>query len=110
VKRQTGLSPTTIRALRKKLGIERPRRWTPELVARLGREPDLRLARELGISDSSVRKKRERYGIPPFLRKPRWTPEELALVGTAPDAEIAQKLGRSLQAVERARRMLINRS
>ncbi|HWM94150.1 MAG TPA: hypothetical protein VN493_25560 [Thermoanaerobaculia bacterium] len=108
VKRRTGLSPTTIRLLRKKLGIERPRRWTPELVARLGREPDRKIARELGIADSVVNKKRRRHGIPPFLAKRRWTPEELALVGTAPDAEIARKLGRTPQAVAYARRMKLD--
>lgn len=104
VKRRTGLSPTTIRVLRKKLGIERPRRWTPELVARLGREPDRKIARELGIAETSVHKKRRRHGIPPFQAKRRWTPEELALVGTAPDDEVAPKLGRSPAAVANARR------
>jgi DNA-binding CsgD family transcriptional regulator len=104
VKRRTGLSPTTIRVLRKKLGIERPRRWTPELVARLGRESDRQLARELGIAETSVRKKRRRHGIPPFQVKRRWKPEELALVGTASDTEIARKLGRTPAAVAYARR------
>jgi len=108
VKRRTGLSPTTIRVLRKKLGIERPRRWTPELVARLGREPDRQIARELGIAESVVNKKRRRHGIPPFQEKRRWAPEELALVGTAPDAEIARKLGRTPQAVAHVRRMQRN--
>jgi DNA-binding CsgD family transcriptional regulator len=105
VRRRTGLSPTTIRVLRKKLGIERPRRWTPELVARLGSEPDRKIARELGIAETSVHKKRRRHGIPPFQAKRRWKPEELALVGTAPDAEIARKLGRTPEAVAHVRRM-----
>lgn len=105
VNRQTGLSPTTIRVLRQKLGIQRFRRWTPELVARLGHEPDARIARELGISVTSVHKKRWRHGIPPFQAKRRWRPEELEIVGTAPDEEIARKLGRTPEAVAHARRM-----
>ncbi len=104
VRLQTGLSPTTIRVLRQKLGIQRFRRWTPELIARLGHEPDSRIARELGISATSVHKKRWRHGIPPFQARRQWRPEELEMVGTDPDEEVAERLGRTPEAVAKVRR------
>jgi hypothetical protein len=70
VRRRTGLAWQTIRALRAKLGLPAPETWTPEVLARLGREPDQDIARDIGLSPSGVRRKRLILGIPLFRRHP----------------------------------------
>lgn len=73
--REHGLSATVIRKLRREYGVRDPERpsdrWTPEVLARLGREPDTVIARKLGMATSSVLSKRRRLGIP-ALPDARW--------------------------------------
>ena len=108
--RRTGLHVERVRKLRKELaGIKMrspsERRWTPEILARLGEDPDAAIAAVLGITAKTVAAKREGSGIPsPRLR--RWTEEEKALVGTAPDLVVARRVGRSEKAVAAKRQEL----
>jgi hypothetical protein len=99
VQRRTGLKDDTIRALRERLGIPAPRaagwRWTAAALARLGREPDARIAGDLGLTKERVAEKRRQLGIPPQRRWRRWTAEETALLGTAPDPVVARRIGRA---------------
>jgi hypothetical protein len=81
------------------LGIEAPSfsawRWLPA-IPRLGREPDARIAADLGLSVTRVEDKRRELGIPPPPGRQRvWKDEEIALLGTAPDPVIGRRLGRS---------------
>jgi hypothetical protein len=73
--REHGLSEQVIGKLRREYGVKapgkQPDRWTPEILARLGREPDMVIARELGISVPSVVSKRRTLGIP-ALPDARW--------------------------------------
>jgi hypothetical protein len=106
VRRRTGLCWLTIRQLRAKLGITAPEPWTLEALARLGRESDTCIGRDIGLSPSVVRKKRLDLHIRAFRPPRRWQPEEFAMLGTAPDEEIARRLGRSTDCVQRRRRKL----
>lgn len=48
------------------LGVSRrthARRWTPEVIARLGVDPDGRIARDMGLTNAAVRQKRLKLGI-----------------------------------------------
>jgi hypothetical protein len=60
--------------LRREYGVNAPgwatNRWTPEVLARLGREPDTVIARELGVTTASVLSKRRTLGIPALLDDP----------------------------------------
>lgn len=103
----TEISKGTVAKARKELNVPTPPRptpWTPEVLARLGKEPDETLAEELGLKTDTVRHKR--YEMRRWLRKPRrrWTERELELLRRTPDdREVAQKLGRSLKAVRHMR-------
>ena len=103
IRRQTGLPFETTKRLRDELGITGPPacplRWTPAAVARLGREPDRHIARDLGITPAAVHGKRERLGIPPWVEMRRWKARELSWLGKAPDEEVARRLGRTSFAV-----------
>ena len=70
VRRRTGLSLTTIWKLTRKLGIRSLRpsqlRYNPEIIARMGKEPDYVIAADIGASDSAVRQKRRALGIPAY--------------------------------------------
>jgi len=110
--RRFGVSRSTVRSWRRKAGVEPPRRdrrWTPELDARLGKDPDSQLAEELGVAPSTVRHRRLRLGIPACPRSLVWRDREVVLLGTAPDAEVARRLGCSRSAVfeERRRREIV---
>jgi hypothetical protein len=78
VRRLTALPFETIKRLRDELGVDAPsgrsQRWTPEAEARLGREPDAWIARDLGITPASVLLKRRRLGIPPAPRRRETAP------------------------------------
>ncbi len=69
-RRRTGLNFKTIGVLREKYGIRGVRaselRYRPEIVRRMGKEPDEVLAAELGVSSSAVRAKRASLGIPAY--------------------------------------------
>jgi hypothetical protein len=102
--RRLDLRHTEIVKLRKKWSLPPPSRtewrWSRKILARLGREPDTRIARDTGIGFRTVRAKREALGIAPFRIWQPWRPEEEALLGTGPDQEIAEQLGRSRTAVQ----------
>jgi len=69
VRRRTGLNLKTIAKFQKALGTrKRPSelRYSPEVVARMGKEPDYVIAADLGVSDSAVRLKRHELGIPAY--------------------------------------------
>jgi hypothetical protein len=109
VLRQAGISESTLRKLRRQYGIKAPDtrnwRWRPETIARLGKEPDARIAEDLGIRKTAVSQKRRSLGIVPTRKLRPWTQEELALLGTASDRQIAERIGRTLFAVKRMRQM-----
>lgn len=69
-RRRTGLNTNAIRALQQKYGFRPPRasqlRYSPRIVARMGKEPDHRIAAEIGASSSAVRQKRKSLGIPAY--------------------------------------------
>lgn len=90
-------------------GPRNRRRWTPRMVRRLGAASDEDIARELGISLTSVSRERRRRGIATF--RPRrsdfeWTDRALRLLGAASDHEVAAELGISYSIVNRKRRIL----
>jgi DNA-binding CsgD family transcriptional regulator len=94
------VSPTVAWALRRKLGIATPdddRKvvWTKRALVRLGKEPDLSIAKDMGISHSAVNRKRRALGIQSRLPMHRWTEAECSLLGRLTDREIADRLGLS---------------
>lgn len=98
------VSPTVAYMLRRKLGIPPPdddRKvvWTKRDLARLGKEPDLSLAKDMGISHSAVNRKRRDLGIPARLPMHRWTEAECSLLGRLSDREIGDRLGLSPRSV-----------
>lgn len=102
-----GLSKEAATKLRKELGLPTPdsrnRRWPPEVVARLGKEPDAAIARDLGLVPTAVGFKRRSLGIRPLNVKHLWTGEESALLGRLPDEDVAAKVGVSLAAAKQRR-------
>lgn len=68
--RRTGLNHNVIRALQKRYGIRPPRaselRYSKAVVARMGKEPDSRIAADIGASPSAVHQKRRSLGIPAY--------------------------------------------
>lgn len=92
--------------------------WTPDKLARLGKESDSTLAEEWQIDRKTVEYKRKRLGIP---RKPQtnfvipsmggwnrheWSSEVIARFGTLPDYQLAQELGIDKSIISRARKRL----
>jgi hypothetical protein len=67
-----GLWPSVVAKLRREYGIETPdghvRRWTKALLERLGKKPDVEIARTMGITHTAVGMKRRSLGIA------RWAP------------------------------------
>ena len=97
------LSKKTIQRLRKRFDVPPPEtrnlRWTPEVLARLGKEADKVIALDLGICVSAVRYKRYQLGI--ALWRPRfWTDAELQILQSCPGAEAAARIGRSENAIQ----------
>src|SRR5437016_5099435 len=85
----------------------KPRPWTKDELALLGKLPDAEVADLTGRTFGTVWEKRRALGIEqtaPRFRK--WTPGEDKLVGTAPDAEIARQLGRTESAIKSRRAIL----
>lgn len=83
--------------------------WAPEDLARLGRMSDRALARELGLSTSTVCTKRQILGIPPWRPRPPavvWTPAMRRLLGRVSDLEIARRYSISSSTVVVERRRL----
>lgn len=75
------------------------------MIARLGREPDAVIARELGISPTSVLSKRRTLGIAAWVRH-SWTAAERRWLGRVRDRQIARRLGVSTTLVKNERRRL----
>jgi hypothetical protein len=82
------------------------RRWTAAEIARLGREPDVQIARDLGIGVATVAAERRQRGIRSWLRRFEWTPEALGLLGMQTDQRVAEMLGVSRTLVAKKRREL----
>lgn len=132
----TGRSVVAVRKWRTRLGLDSyremhpavpwperrrspGRRWPPELLDRLGREPDAALAREYGISRERVRQLRAERGIPLSIEAVRARTaaraeraaaqqrplpvEARAWFGVVSDAEIARRLRCSTSMVARWR-------
>ena len=110
IRARYGLRKETAARLRAELGIPTPdsrnRRWTPEMVARLGREPDPDIARDMGLVPTAVGWKRRSMGIRAFNSKHRWSDAETALLGKLSDGEIARRIGVTREAVKLRRRLL----
>jgi hypothetical protein len=110
VMQRTGLSKTMIVKLRHEFSIPAPStrraRWTPAIVARLGKVSDAEVARQAGVTSGAARQMRRSLGIRAYQPKDQWTHDEIALLGTRPDREIAGRLHRSLEAVKLKRAKL----
>jgi hypothetical protein len=70
VRRRTGLNPQTIAKLKNTHGIGSLRpsqlRYGPDVVRRMGKEPDHVIAADLGVSSGAVRLHRTKLGIPAY--------------------------------------------
>jgi hypothetical protein len=72
----------------------------------LGTASDAQTAKVLNRTEEAIRAKREKLGIPNFIRQGSdWTRDEERFLGTKPDCEVAHILQRSLTAI-RTRRCL----
>lgn len=114
-----GISQTCVRRKRARLGI-RPfhilprgpsRRfpWTAEDLALLGKLTDKEVAVRLGVTVTTVARRRQELGIPPsrpWANGIQWTEEMVELLGTATDAEVAMRYGISPYSVFRKRTRL----
>ncbi len=110
-----GIALSSIRSRRVKFGIPGTtgRRtgaaapqfdWTEETDSLLGTAPDTTLARRLGVTPATVRYRREKLGVGPFVPPPlpptdpagdpyEWSDETDALLGTMHDTLLAKRLG-----------------
>jgi transcriptional regulator with XRE-family HTH domain len=70
----------------------KPECWTPEAISLLGKISDPAVSARLGVSPSSVAKKRSTLNIPPYAA---WPPEMVALLGTDIDIVLAKRIGKS---------------
>jgi hypothetical protein len=70
-------------------------RWRPEELALLGKISDSELARFVGLTPSSISRKRQRLGIAPLqpTQPIEWTPPMLERLGQVPDAQLAREVG-----------------
>lgn len=81
-------------------------KWTPEVLAQLGRVTDRQIAAMVGCTPSRVgQKRRELLGGAAVHPQQKWSPEEVRLLGTMPDKALAERLGRSQYSVIGARRV-----
>lgn len=80
---------------------------TAELIERLGKEPDRKIADEFRLKNDEVRKIRAIYSIAAFQTQKKWSREELKLLGTMSDSEVAKSTGRTRGAVTAARRFYL---
>src|SRR5215210_2330588 len=83
--------------------------WAAEAISFLGQKPDWKIAEQLGISTSTVMRKRRRLGIRAFKpqsRRIKWTDEMLGLLGEITDTEMADRYSISEAAVEGRRKRL----
>lgn len=82
--------------------------WNQDALALLGTDSDMTIAIKLGVSHSTVMKKRKELGIPACHKAANtiWTPEMDSLVATGTDADVAQQLGLTEYQVMYRRRQL----
>jgi len=107
------VSSSAVCILRQELKVAPPPRvsvWTPELLARLGNEPDEEIAADTGLSRHTVRLKRcqlQRWNREP---RRRWSKEDEVLLLTIPDDhEAAKRLDRTVKAIKHKRLLLAKR-
>ncbi len=81
---------------------------SPELIARLGKEPDTKLAAEFKVRLGAVKWARRKRGIPGFsyLEALPKNPEFMALLGKASDYELGRRFGCSNATVKIIRESL----
>ena len=77
--------------------------WTQTMISKLGTDTDKNLGCKWNIKKDTVRKKRERLGIPRYTRI---THEAIAFMGKIPDSEIAKLVGMDTASIGAARRKL----
>jgi hypothetical protein len=107
--RRYGVSKATVHRWRVWGAVQAPPRdwrWTEEIVARLGKEPDSRIAKDVGVTAGAVGYMRRRLGIPACPREQAWSDDEVALLGAAPDRDVARRIGRTAESVRAKRRSL----
>jgi hypothetical protein len=83
--------------------------WTRRTLKLLGRASDRDVARQLGISATSVGFKRTLLGIPPFVEsvgRVDWTDEMVALLGTVSDRQFVRRFPMGLDTVHLKRKEL----
>lgn len=107
---RVGLSRERVRQIRKSLGLPssagiykksvRFRNWTKAELAMLGKFPDRVVAREIGISCSTVRNKRLLLGIKGYKNPSMWDDVDWSMRSR----DIAEKLGVFPESVSGARR------
>ena len=88
---------------------QRPFEITDELKARLGKEPDNKIARDIGMSHSWVRLRRTELGIPSFgawTDRTRCPPDVRKMLKEMPDSKIIEKTGISKTYLRRWREEL----
>jgi hypothetical protein len=87
--------------------IHLKRFWSPENLARLGKEPDRTIANSMGLTSAAVGHMRRKLGIPPRSKpQPRWTKAMISRLGKEPDAVVAGTLGIGFRAIVSKRRSL----
>lgn len=105
--REYGLSRQRIHQLRNSLNLQRTKPpvkppMPEEAIALLGRIPDKHLAKQFGLSRSTVKSMRRRRGIPTCPPSWRWDvllAEHRDWIGELSDREIGRRLGISHHAV-----------
>lgn len=64
-------------------------RITTSQIKLLGTNYDAVIAQQLNMGYNTIRKWRNKLGIPPYRAMFKWTPDVVDLLGTMPDAELA---------------------
>jgi hypothetical protein len=95
----TKLSKSTILKLRREFLIPAPNnrrwRWTSEIIDRLGKESDEKIAKTMSITSASVCYIRRAMGIRAYCQKKPWSKDEITLLGTETDKKVSEQLNRS---------------
>ncbi len=107
IAQQIGMSSTTVRNMRKQLGIKAKTsssqlQWSKENIALLGSIHDAVLAYHMKVTPATVTKKRTKMNIPIFKSKHKkhWSiAENRAKLGTMPDSQLAKLLGITTPAI-----------
>lgn len=103
IAKELGVTPRQVRYLRLALGKQpaHRQRWSLPLLQKLGTVPDAVLAAELGLSESSIKRKRQQLEAP-FERR-GIPPQAAPLLGKVPDMQVALMFGRSYETARRWR-------